>query len=270
VRSYRIIIVFLMASAGCVSNQQPATDVTNAQQAQSAAGPIQTLDTPAAPATLSGRLLERLDASNYSYLRIASSEGEIWAAVPQTTIETGADVTIENPMPMVGFESKSLNRKFDQIYFGTLAEDKGPALQPLAAHGGGEAVSKDEMETMRLQHGGVAANISSEPIKVDKAPGADGKTVAEIFEQRSQLVNQRIAVRGKVVKISMNIMGKNWIHLRDGTGRRESNTDDITVTTQETASVGDIVLIKGKISTDRDFGMGYSYPVMIEDAQLIK
>jgi len=269
VRSYWIIATLLM-SIGCSSSQKTATESTAVQPAQGTPGLAQAPNIPAAPAVLQGRLLERLDASNYSYLRIASSEGEIWAAVPQTAIEPGADVTIENPMAVDQFESKTLNRKFDQIFFGTLASGKSAALQPLAAHGGSGAVSKDEMETMRQQHGGVAANISSEPIKVDKAPGAEGKTVAEIFEQRSQLSNQRIAVRGKVVKISMNIMGKNWIHLRDGTGQRESNTDDITVTTQETASVGDIVLIKGKISTDRDFGMGYSYPVMIEDAQLIK
>ena len=71
---------------------------------------------------------------------------------------------------------------------------------------------------------------------------------------------------GKVVKYNAMIMGKNWIHLQDGTGEPGSN--DLTVTTQGTAFVGDTVLVRGNIGLDRDMGAGYRYDVLIEDATI--
>ena len=41
--------------------------------------------------------------------------------VTQAPIENGTEVVIENPMAMDGFESKTLNRKFEKLFFGTLA-----------------------------------------------------------------------------------------------------------------------------------------------------
>ena len=62
------------------------------------------------------------------------------------------------------------------------------------------------------------------------------------------------------------IMGKNWLHVKDGTGT--SGTDDLVVTTSVTAKVGDKVLVNGKVSSDKDFGSGYRYDVIIEDAEV--
>ena len=79
-----------------------------------------------------------------------------------------------------------------------------------------------------------------------------------------------VTIHAKVVKYSPGIMGKNWVHLRDGTGSAEKNDHDLTVTTQDETKVGDVVTVKGTVQVDKDFGAGYAYPVIVEDAKLVK
>jgi hypothetical protein len=106
-------------------------------------------------------------------------------------------------------------------------------------------------------------------VKVAKASGADARTVAEVFAQRTALKEKPVTIRGKVVKYNEGIMGRNWIHIRDGSGTAGKD-NDLTVTTTEKASVGDVVLVTGTVRVEKDFGAGYSYPVIIEDAKLSK
>jgi type IV pilus biogenesis protein CpaD/CtpE len=100
---------------------------------------------------------------------------------------------------------------------------------------------------------------------IAKADG--GKTVAEVFAEKDQLAGQQVVLRGKVVKSNPGIMGKNWLHIRDGSGAE--GTNDLTVTTAGAApAVGDLVLVKGPVSLNRDLGMGYVYDVIVEDAEV--
>ena len=100
---------------------------------------------------------------------------------------------------------------------------------------------------------------------IAKADG--GKTIAEVFAEKDQLAGQQVVLRGKVVKSNPGIMGKNWIHVRDGSG--SEGTNDLTVTTTGAAAdVGDTVLVKGPVSLNRDLGMGYVYDVIVEDAEV--
>ena len=92
------------------------------------------------------------------------------------------------------------------------------------------------------------------------------KTVGDIYAGQASLGGKEVAVRGKVVKFSAQIMGKNWIHVQDGTGQAGGN--DLTVTTADTAKVGDTVLVTGKITLKKDFGMGYKYDLIIEDGTI--
>jgi len=94
-----------------------------------------------------------------------------------------------------------------------------------------------------------------------------GKTVAELFAEKDQLAGQPVVIRGKVVKSNPGIMGKNWLHVRDGSGAE--GTNDITVTTAgDVPNVGDTVLVRGPVTLNKDFGMGYQYDVIIEDAEV--
>jgi hypothetical protein len=99
---------------------------------------------------------------------------------------------------------------------------------------------------------------------IQKASG--GHTVAELFAGKDELADQETAIRGRVVKFNSGIMGRNWIHIRDGSGSEGSN--DLTVTTGDTVKVGDLVVIRGTLKTNQDFGHGYSYDVLVEEAKV--
>jgi hypothetical protein len=105
-------------------------------------------------------------------------------------------------------------------------------------------------------------------VQVPKASGANAHTVAEILTKSALLKDKPILVRGKVVKYNASIMSRNWIHLRDGSGSAADATNDLLVTSAGEAKVGDIVTVKGLVRTDKDFGAGYAYKVLIEEATL--
>jgi DNA/RNA endonuclease YhcR with UshA esterase domain len=211
---------------------------------------------PSQTATITGKVLEVKDVESYTYLRLKTKDGETWAAVPRTPVKKDAEVTIEGAMVMNNFESKSLKKTFDKIVFGTL----GGAGASAAGAGGDVAAA----------HSGVAKAADVGDVKVAKASGPDARTVAEIVSKRAELKDKTVLVRGKVVKYTAEVMGKNWIHLRDGSGSASDGTDDVLVTTKDQAKIGDVVLVKGVVHTDRDLGSGYSYKVLVEEATLQK
>jgi hypothetical protein len=206
-------------------------------------------------AKVTGTVLETFDAAGYTYLRLKTATGEEWAAVRQTPVKKGQTVTMEVQMTAEKFESKTLKKTFDRILFGAL---EGPALA------GAAPVPQAQ------QHMSAPAAADNTPIKVAKAEGGAAKTVAEIWASRESLKDCNVVVRGKVVKFLGGIMGKNWIHLRDGSGSAEKADNDIAVTTNEMVAVGDVVVISGVVHVDKDFGAGYRYPVIIEDAKITK
>jgi hypothetical protein len=208
---------------------------------------------PAQTGPLTGTVLEVKDVDQYSYLRLRTKDGEVWAAVPKAPVKVGADVSIANAQPMNGFHSKSLNRTFDRIVFGTLAGGEGQAATPdiAAMHAAAKAPAIPD-------------------VKVEKAKGADARTVAEIVTGAASLKDKPVTVRGQVVKFTADVMGKNWLHLRDGTGSAKDGSNDVLVVTSGTAKPGDVVLVSGTVRTDRNLGSGYSYKVLVEDAKVTK
>jgi hypothetical protein len=222
-------------------------------------GGVGAADKPAAApaASLTGKVLEVKDVEIYTYLRLQTKDGEAWAAVARTPVKTGTEVTIENATVMNNFESKSLNRKFDRIVFGFV---KGSGAS--ATVGGSDMAGAPAGVTSKAADGG--------EIKVAKATGPNARTVAEIVAKRTDLKDKPVLVRGKVVKFTPEVMGKNWIHLRDGTGSSADGTNDVLITTRDAAGIGDVVLVKGVVHIDRDLGSGYSYKVLIEEATLQK
>ena len=234
--------------------------------------------------SVSGRILETMDSGGYTYMKLDTGSGEVWAAVNQAKVQKGQTVTVANAMVMQGFESKTLKRKFDQILFGTLAggaESAGAVKGPEAAVArqgelppGHPKPDDGSMQNMVAQQHAVAGSgadaVDVGKISVPKASGADGKTIAELYAQKAELKDKNVEVRGKVVKYLPQIMGKNWIHVRDGSGSADRKNNDLTVTTKDTAAVGDVVLVRGVVHLDRDLGAGYQYPVLIEDAKVTK
>ncbi|HVR38260.1 MAG TPA: nucleotide-binding protein [Thermoanaerobaculia bacterium] len=215
----------------------------------------------ASAGALNGKIVETFNSGGYTYLRLQTASGDAWAAVRETKVKKGATVAIDPQMTMEKFTSPTLNRTFDKIVFGTIAG----APAPVAAAAPAPAPAMAPAMGTPAQH---MQSAATGDVHVDPATG--GKTVAEVWKSKSALADKDVIVRGKVVKFLPGIMGKNWIHLRDGSGSREAADDDLTVTTTETVAVGDIITVAGTIHVDKDFGAGYRYPVILENAAVKK
>jgi hypothetical protein len=252
----RSSLAVLIAIAGfplaCSGTSEPGLPAAQADAAPAAPATrseaLAPTTRPEIPSQLSGTVAETMDSGGYTYLRLATAQGEQWAAVRQARVEKGAAVVVENAVLMEGFESPTLNRTFDRVWFGSLA-GRGAGPQAGAPHAGAPAPKV-------------------EVVKVDRATGSEGRTVAEVHAQRIGLANREVAVRGTVVKFLPGIMGRNWVHLRDGSGSAATKDDDLTVTTGETVEVGSVVVARGRVSADKDFGSGYAYRVIVEEARL--
>jgi hypothetical protein len=197
-----------------------------------------------ASAPLRGEVLEAKEVDAYTYMRLKTAEGEVWAAVMKAPVKTGSVVTVGDPMTMSNFESKALKKTFDRIVFGTLVNvgAAGTAAPPALAAGPGP--------------------------KVAKASGANARTVADVHASKAKLKDGTVTVRGRVVKVNAGIRGMNWLHLQDGSGSAANGSDDLIVVTQEMANVGDTVTIKGTVRTDVKVGPGYEYAVLVDGATL--
>lgn len=202
-------------------------------------------EAPASALGVTGKVQETMDSGGYTYLKLDVAGREVWAAVPQAAVQVGQTVTLLSPTTMHGFQSKTLNRTWDEILFATL-DDGGAAAAPPAAPMGAPA----------------SAPVAVGPVA--KADGPDGRTVAEVFAQKAALSGKTVAVRGTVVKATNGVMGKNWLHVQDGTG--EAGSNDLTVTTNASVEKGATVLVRGVLATDKDFGAGYAYTAIVEDA----
>jgi hypothetical protein len=200
--------------------------------------------------SFAGRVVSTMDAGSYTYVQIDTGRGVVWTAVPRVVVQVGDVVEVSGAAPMPGFQSPSLNRRFDMIYF-------APALrnQRAAAHRqpAGECPP------------GAADAASLDFTGIERAE--DGRTIGEIFEGGKSLAGQVVSVRGRVVKCTSGILGKTWLHLRDGTAG-PGGADDLTVVTDTPAAVGSLALVQGSVTVDRDFGHGYKYDLLIEDASV--
>lgn len=220
--------------------------------------------------SVNGEVLEVINVSNFTYLRLNTGNGETWAAVVQSQVQKGASVTIENAIVMKNFESKSLHKTFPSILFGTLG-NAGANAASGAMPSASASTSTDATpgRVMGMASPLVPKKMDTDgDIHIQKASAANAHTVAEIMSKGTALKDKIVVVRGKVVKYNEGIMGKNWIHLRDGTGSVENETNDVLVTSTSPAKLGDVVTAKGVVHTDKDFGAGYVYKVLIEDATL--
>ncbi|WP_339133733.1 MAG: DNA-binding protein [Candidatus Electrothrix sp. GW3-4] len=223
---------------------------------------------------LKGKVLEVQSAGGYTYLLIKNEQGEIWTALPESKVEAGQEVIVAPGMMMKAFESKALGKTFDVIIFSSGLADAGDMQQavtgqdPHAPEGPKKPVS--EAELAKLSGGSARAVVPANEIKVEKAEGKNAQTVEECFANAGQLNNKKVRVRGKVVKFSSMIMGKNWIHLQDGTGDPAQKTHDLVVTSSGESKKGAVITIEGILHKDKDFGAGYRYAAIVEEAKILE
>lgn len=248
-----------LLSLSCIAALSAASAVlampgkTAAPAAASAAQPAE---------TLSGKVLQTMNSGGYTYVNIQKKDGDkIWVAIPESSAKVGSQMSFRGGMEMVNFKSKSLKRKFDKIIFAD-----GVVSDP-AAKGTATESGKDKGTSPGSKG---AAAVKDTKISVTKATGPNAATVQEAFTNSAKLNKKKVVIRGKVVKVSPQIMGKNWIHIQDGTGSQATGNHNLVCTSKDLVEVGDVVTMSGILAKDKDFGGGYKYASIVEEATFKK
>ena len=215
-----------------------------------------------------GTVVEVIDAGRHFYVSVKNGEELVWIAMTAFDGKPGDKVIVPPGVPVADLHSTELNRKFKMVYFvgGIRKVDngsEGPEKSKLPqSHPDTTAPADNSMihPSMEDFTAGPAVDIG----KVEKAKG--GLTVFEIISESKNLAGKNILVRAKVTRFTGNIMGKNWIRVRDGSG--DNGQNELVVTTGDEARIGDVILISGIVSVDRDFGFGKKYQVIVENAKI--
>jgi hypothetical protein len=200
---------------------------------------------------------EVIQTTMYTYVRVSSDGRDYWVAINKTDIKEGETYYWSVGSEMNDFTSKELKRTFPSIFFIQDFTDQPitPTRRPPASGMTAEGQPQVQQPTQEFKS-----------ITVQKAKG--GVTIAELFTSGGTYAGKKVKIRGEVVKFSAGIMNRNWVHLQDGT--RDGDKFDLTVTTQETVKPGDMVTFEGTVAVKKDFGAGYFYEVIVEDARLIE
>ena len=190
---------------------------------------------------------EVLHTSRYTYLNVTEDGQQFWIAIPRKEVEKGGLYYYRGGLKKTNFKSVEHDRVFETVY---LVSDvaKDPSLIGFAGVNPNADMPVD--------------NVSG---KMDPPPG--GITLSELFANKEKYNGQTVRVRGKCVKLNNMIMNRNWIHIQDGTLEDDM---DLTVTTTENVPLGAVVAFEGTIALNRDFGAGYKYEIIMENAQLLQ
>jgi len=195
---------------------------------------------------------EIINTTSYTYLKLKEGDVDFWVAIQKRPMTVGETISFEQPMEMRNFQSRELQKIFEVIYFlGKITKASDPVGKVPAGHPKIPTVKKE---------------VTSEKIEITPAQG--GLTIGKLFADRDSYSGKVVQIKGKVTKFNKGIMGRNWVHLQDGTGG--AGTNDLLVTTQEIVSVGDVVEFQGMIVLNKDFGAGYSYEVLMEKGKVSK
>jgi len=234
-RLIAFIVLATMVASSCVQNKNP-------QQAQNVAQANQNVF----------EVTEVVQGKTYTYLNVKENMMNRWVAVSHQEVKPGDVFYYDDALQMTDFHSKEIDRTFDVIYFvNQISKTPLNKQQPMAAD-------------MAAGHTGKVAAKSAE-VELNKAEGE--LTVADVFAQKADLTSKEFEIRGVVVKVNEQVMGKNWVHIQDGTS--SDGKFDLTITTQAEVEVGNEVTFKGKLTLEKDFGAGYYYDVIMEDATLV-
>jgi hypothetical protein len=193
---------------------------------------------------------EVMQTNNYTYLNVDENGADKWLAVSKMQANQGETYYYTGGFEMTDFESKELGKTFSSVYF-LESVSLSPDIKPA--------------EPAREPHSTGKMKVEKQDVTVK--PAEDGITIAELFARKDSYAGKTVKIRGQVTKYNAAIMKKNWVHIQDGS--EYSGKFDLTATTEMETAVGDIITIEGTVALDKDFGYGYSYEVLLEDAKLI-
>jgi hypothetical protein len=194
---------------------------------------------------------EVIQTTSYTYLRVEKNNEDLWLAVIKQDFTEGAVIYYTGGLKMTNFESPELKRTFETVYF----------VQNIS----NSPIDMNSSMNMPDSHSKKAA-LKKMDIQISQPEGA--VSIGELYEKRETYSGKTVKVRGQVTKVNTSIMGRNWIHIQDGTSSGESF--DLTLTTDHQPKDGDIVTYSGILSLDKDFGMGYFFAVILEEAKPVE
>ncbi len=193
---------------------------------------------------------EVIQTSTYTYLKVTENNKEKWVAVNRQEVEVGEQYYYESALEMKDFESKALDRVFESIYFvEKFSKEPVVSNNPVAG---------------KQSPQGKALEDFIEELQVNPVEG--GLTIAELYASKDDYSGKKVTVKGQIVKVNKNIMSRNWLHIQDGT--KDGENYDLTITSDEMAEVGDIIVVEGTVTLDKDFGAGYFYELIMEEGKI--
>jgi len=200
---------------------------------------------------ISGKVTDVIQTTSYTYCKMNVSGSEYWIAISKMPVDTGQVLYFNIGPEMRNFHSRELNRDFPLLYL----------VQDVSTIPDGKIMSSQQLEQAATKPDIVKKTVKIKPVK-------NGITIAKLYANKTAYAGKKIQVRGKVTKYNPRIMGRNFVHIQDGT--ENGNNFDLTVTTQNKVNVGDVVTFEGMITLNKDFGAGYFYPVIMEKAAVVK
>jgi hypothetical protein len=189
-----------------------------------------------------------MHTTTYTYLNVNENGTVFWIAIPRMDVEKGKTVYYSGGYEMPNFQSKELNRTFETLYL----------VQEIT-----DTPTKPEKMMQPSKESGKRAPVQEEALNIK--PQAGEISIADLYSKMDSYSGKTVKIRGKIVKVNEGIMGKNWAHIQDGS--KFENGFDLTVTTIESVKLGDVVSFEGVITLNKDFGAGYFYEVIMEDAK---
>jgi hypothetical protein len=200
------------------------------------------------PGTHGVCITEVVQTSNYTYLQVEENDKKFWIAVVRVEAKPGDSVYYTRSSEMKDFKSKELGRTFPSVFFvddpsNKLIRPDKPATQPLTPR---------KVEIKRWT-------------EVSITPPKGAITIADLYKNPGMYAGKTVTIRGMVVRYNEKIMNKNWVHIQDGTDF--SDRFDLTITTMDSLIVGNTATFKGVVALNKDFGSGYTYDVIVEQAK---
>lgn len=200
---------------------------------------------------------EVLQVESYTYLKVDENNTSKWLAVPRIEAKTGEVYYYQGGMLMKSFKSTELNKVFDEIYFlGSITNADVIDIEK----GMVDPVDNTTVTPAKKP------TLSKLELNIEEIDG--GIQIGKLFENRLSYDGKKVKIKGEVTKFSSGIMGKNWIHFQDGT--EFEGAYDLMITTQDYVAVGDVIVLEGIITLNKDFGAGYFYKIIMEDASILK
>ena len=194
--------------------------------------------------------LEILQAERYTYMHVVEKSDTFWIATSKMEAKKGSKYFYRGGLMKTNFESQEFKRVFDKIYLVSSIIDA-------SAHPGGNG--------SQMPVAGAAPEVKVNAKEIKEVAGAI--KLPALLKGMKNYEGKTIVVTGKAVKVNNGIMGRNWVHVQDGS-KHDGKLSDLTVTTNANVALGSNVTFEGKIVLNKDFGAGYRYDILMEEGQI--